>query len=644
MTINILKIGKLKTISDIKKYDLNKPIFLDNYLFHYLILTNNLSALKLYQYPVYKQNSNGYNGIILASKNGYYNILKYFIKTYPKYIYSVDIEKSNFLHYLDPNEKGYLDLVLNYKLNWPLLYQSYTNDGISNLDTLFIMGSFSVIDKITYNIKFKYDKYKKTPFTFSIILNNKISNNEKIKIFKNLYKQDKNIFKYGDITGTNLLYPLVLDNNYNLLEYMYNQNIDFNSYTPINTFHIFKLAYNKGVLTNNYDMANLIWKKIKDKHSFYETNKFGDNLAHFIVKSRINTKKGNYKLEKEILKNNNNWNGINSDKLSVLDLLTKLDYNKYHDVIDSIKVFKNYSIKNNNTNKKWIKQISRLDKITSNDVKLIENKYSHGNLFQARFTDIAIFGKYLDTKYKNLYFPITKKKIKIDYSKFKELNYPAEMLINNLNFPWIIIWNNKDNYFIHPYLTKLIKKNKKNYDYGFVYLSLSLPNDGLHASLVFYDFKNKTIERFDPYGNTEDLDGDIDNVLAKELAINGFNYIKPSRYLPVAGFQTISDENNILNTKFGDFGGYCLAWCIWYIEHRMRNYNIDPKTLVRKTLNKFFKSKYKPMEFIRNYANKINEYRVEYLTNMGMPLKYTSNEVLPMDCLEKLRKRINSEF
>ena len=31
------------------------------------------------------------------------------------------------------------------------------------------------------------------------------------------------------------------------------------------------------------------------------------------------------------------------------------------------------------------------------------------------------------------------------------------MLINNLNFPWIIIWNNKDNYFIHPYLTKLIK-------------------------------------------------------------------------------------------------------------------------------------------------------------------------------------------
>ena len=75
MTINILKIGKLKTISDIKKYDLNKPIFLDNYLFHYLILTNNLPALKLHKYPIYKQNSNGYNGFILASKKW---LLQYF--------------------------------------------------------------------------------------------------------------------------------------------------------------------------------------------------------------------------------------------------------------------------------------------------------------------------------------------------------------------------------------------------------------------------------------------------------------------------------------------------------------------------------------------------------------------------------------
>ena len=77
----------------------------------------------------------------------------------------------------------------------------------------------------------------------------------------------------------------------------------------------------------------------------------------------------------------------------------------------------------------------------------------------------------------------------------------------------------------------------------------------------------------------------MDDVLEEELTWNtGFKYYSPSRYFPVAGFQTISDENNILNTKFGDFGGYCLAWCIWYVEHRVINKGIDSKILIRKTL------------------------------------------------------------
>ena len=53
------------------------------------------------------------------------------------------------------------------------------------------------------------------------------------------------------------------------------------------------------------------------------------------------------------------------------------------------------------------------------------------------------------------------------------------------------------------------------------------------------------IERFDPYGNTTSLDGDIDNVLEEELTWNtGLTYLKISDYLPTTGFQTISDENN----------------------------------------------------------------------------------------------------
>ena len=145
----------------------------------------------------------------------------------------------------------------------------------------------------------------------------------------------------------------------------------------------------------------------------------------------------------------------------------------------------------------------------------------------------------------------------------------------------------------------------KKYDLG-ILMVIGLPNGGLHATLVIYDFKRNIIERFDPYGDTSLLDKDIDIILKKELKYDkNIKYCDTSCYFPVAGFQTLSNEDNIFNQKMGDFGGFCLAWCLWYIEHRLKNININPKILIRKTLNKIMEMKLKPDEYIRNYANNI---------------------------------------
>ena len=88
MKLNYLKIGQIKTLDELNKYSLNKPIFLGNYLFHYLIHTNNLKALRLYKFPINFVNNDGYNGFLLAPRYNNYKILEYFIKTYPEYIYS----------------------------------------------------------------------------------------------------------------------------------------------------------------------------------------------------------------------------------------------------------------------------------------------------------------------------------------------------------------------------------------------------------------------------------------------------------------------------------------------------------------------------------------------------------------------------
>ena len=96
-----------------------------------------------------------------------------------------------------------------------------------------------------------------------------------------------------------------------------------------------------------------------------------------------------------------------------------------------------------------------------------------------------------------------------------DLIFPDKLLYTYNNFPWLIVWNNRNNYFIHSKLNMLIKNNKKKYDIAVLLLSLRLPNGGLHATLVIYDFKRNIIERFDPYGNTSLLDGDIETAQAE---------------------------------------------------------------------------------------------------------------------------------
>jgi len=83
--------------------------------------------------------------------------------------------------------------------------------------------------------------------------------------------------------------------------------------------------------------------------------------------------------------------------------------------------------------------------------------------------------------------------------------------------------------------------------------------------------------------------------------------------------------------KAGDFGGFCLAWCIWYIETRIKNPGIDSKTLVLKIINKLNKMDYKFSEHIRNYSNKINEQRVNYIKKIGINEKDISNIYLTND-------------
>ena len=629
MTIDIHKIIKINKLSHLKNYVIDAPIYNSNYLFHYLILANNLKGLKLTNFPVNKVNSDNYNGFMLAAKEGRYNILNYLLEHYPQFIYDKNILNMNFLHYLDVNSTDYINL-LSHNLDWIKLYQTYSTKHISPLDILFRDGKYDIIKKIITKIKYiDYSKYIQQPVTFNLFINKHIRSSNIIKILEILYRDPK-IFTYVDDMGYNIAFPIVLINKKNLIHYIVKRcGVTLNQYTPISTSHIFIVSYKLALKTNNYSNALYILKNVvnvNNNHCVYcsETDSHGDNLIHFILKSRILHKKGSAAIEHMLLSKYTLWTKRNLDKVSPLDLITSLDYDKYHKYVKSLDT-NNYS---DYSNLKWRKYINKLPKQkTSDNIKMIKSPYTHANMFQSRFTDTAIFCFYLREKYKNLYLPIYEGKYKANLNE--DFKLPDDMLTEYNNFPWLIVWNSPTKYWVHPKLNELINTNKTKYKYAFVILSLRLPHDGLHATLILYDFKRKLIERFDPYGNTTILDPLMDNILKARLTKDlDFTYISPSVYFPVSGFQTLSDENNNMNQKMGDFGGYCLAWCFWYVEHRLLNSKANPSDLIRKTLNKFMNMKIKPMEYIRNYGNMISQYRLEYFKKIGLGEHIGSNENL----------------
>jgi hypothetical protein len=642
MNIDLMKIGNIKSKTTLKKYKLNKPLMNGNYLFHYLILTGNLKGLQYYNHPINRFNNDNLNGLMLAAKEKKYKILDYFLKKYSNTIINQKNRKGmNFLHYLNPNDDGYLELIENNNnVNWTSLYQSYSTIHISPLDLLFLQGKYNIINNIINKFKFNYKSFLSQPSHFNLVLNSNLTNNSKKnyveKILDNLESQDENILKYNDDMGYDISFPIVLNEDFDLIKYIINKRgIKLDKYSPISTSHIFILAYKQGAKTGDYKIAKYILENVMQNHNFEETDMYGNNMVHFILKVRLQ-KKGNYEIEKELLEKYKNWGRINMDKKTPFDYIVNLDYKKYHKFVKNRP--NNINIKDTKW-KKFAKKLS-IDNLNDENVNLIQSPYVHSNMFQARFTDIGIFSIYLKEKYnkhssKNsfgLYMPIYKgDDVTPDWND--DMLLPDNMLYFNNNFPWIIIWNDENNYWIHPHLNELINKNKKNashsYKAAFAFISMRLPDGGLHAALMFYDFTRNQIQRFDPYGDTSILDGQMDEIFKEKLAKpTGMSYCGPDCYFPVSGFQTLSDENNSMNQKMGDFGGYCLAWSIWYVEHKMINLKVEPKDLIKKTINKFMKMNVKPMEYIRNYANYISKFRLGYLKKIGVPENVASNENL----------------
>ena len=201
--------------------------------------------------------------------------------------------------------------------------------------------------------------------------------------------------------------------------------------------------------------------------------------------------------------------------------------------------------------------------------------------------------------------------------------------------PYLIMWRDAGIYHIHKDLDFYILKCLHNKNCRFILFKLTLlvSYSSSHANIILYDKETGQMERFDPYGYTPYLEADkmdaflenkFNHILSDYHHKNNlkFKYLSPKDYMKV-GFQVVSDDSNNYVKKLGDPLGYCLAWCMWYIEMRVSNPNIEPKELVDKCFNdiitngKHSESANIFVDFIRNYAGKLDKMKNKILLDSG---------------------------
>jgi hypothetical protein len=205
-----------------------------------------------------------------------------------------------------------------------------------------------------------------------------------------------------------------------------------------------------------------------------------------------------------------------------------------------------------------------------------------------------------------------------------------------------IYWADENNYIITPKIGEAIEyvfKFKK-----YVFIILCLYNDFLsHENVLIFDRDKKLIIHFEPHGKMNSYVGKLyetlKNIFKKEL--KGFKYIAPLEYLPIDAYQSMYDNGAIYDTKVGDRKGYCSAWCFWFIELYINNTKYDLKSLVSKSIKKLINTKYTFIDYIRNYANYLNNKTTELLLEYNIPNKFINNIQLSQENIINILNHIS---
>lgn len=560
--------------------------------------------------------------------------IKEFIELYPQQVsYNNQIYYTPIFYPTLANDINMIKFMIDYKtdLNYvsPLGYVNYPYYLLSksNLETIKYVSKY----EISYN---HLNNYNETPI-YAFIRNpyvleyqkpdNKLNIEPLLEIYKIIL--DKTIvWDSQNVFGQTFIHLIV---NKPYLEQLYD--ILKTKYFNLNIKNRFKQSP-LDIYVSSLTLQKLSNDDIKKKIN---------NLRSLVMNTYLN------KLEALSDSISNSNSNTNSDS----DNQNQLDVNVSKVLVDCKKKDKTCWDSVSNLLTKPI--YSDLDNL-SNDyrkINIIDYQSVDYNLFYARDSDWFLYFVITTIKYDIVGVPLNdnsfdkKRILEINYVDQKKDNFIEDFdqmeYINVMMeytskyymlYPITIYWINSSNIII-PY--NLIDSIMRSVDLGKKIIIIRIKvitKESLHANILIVDIFNKRIIRFEPQGgvikNTDLLDYQIASLFKNSEFFSKYKYYRPSDYMPINGFQSISHETNKFKTKRGDINGFCVAWCIWFIELYIQNLNSNMmsdkefKSFVSKVIKKLINGNYWISDYIRNYGNYIHKKLIEYLVNNGF--KYSN--------------------
>lgn len=581
-----------------------------NTALHNSIILNNFKAVKIlleYGGDITIKDNNGYNCLELALKYNRNNI---------------------FIYLLDKMS----DIDINIYNEQSLLHLAISCQNIEMIDIL-----------LSKNIKLnaKEIEFGASILQYAIVINNfKIC--EKI-IDKNI---DINLQDYNGITA--LMQALNEEEpNYEILNLIINHNnINFNlsNMDGDTALHIILIKYNKyeNILSKNN------FEKIIMNTDLSIQNNRGNTILHLLLKNNLFMNFSYILKEKELnifinnLKNESCFDLIMNDTKKI-----NIVIDSYYNILlkDKSKLNLDWEIKCSTKKdselicKKKINDIIFNEKRSIPQFTNIKLDIDHGIFvnfcyYTGSTIDIICGLIYLYNKFSKLNFNIllnnelSKHDILIKYYESLGINDKIKLELINFEIIWCyqkIIYPTK----FDESIKALLQKSK--------YIAIPIGIEtatGSHANILFWDVKNKIIERFEPSGKYQPRGLNYNPKILDVLLINKFKsfdedikYLSPYDFLPIVGFQILEiSENNKCN-RIGDPTGFCGIWCTWWIFQRLNNPTILPSVLATELIKQIKLENHNFKTIIRNFSSHVTILRDNILKSNNIDINdwLTSN-------------------